>query len=570
MTTIDPVTLAVLKGRLEQIADEMDATLYRSAFNPIIAEARDACHGLYHPHTGATLVQGTTGLPIFVGTMAFAVKAVIDKVARDQAAGRDQLQPGDTFLFNDPYDGGTHLNDFRLVRPLYRAGRVFCWIASVGHWLDIGGNVPGGYNAQATECWQEGVRVPPVKFIRAGTPNHDLIDILAANSRTPRSNYGDLNGQLNALALGERRLEALLDEYGDATIEAAFAAFSRRAAALMRDNLRAIPDGTYAFADFLDNDGVTDAPLTIALDMTVAGDTLTLDFSRSSAPCAGPLNIAYATAVACCYVALKHIFTDVPANAGCLDPIRFVIPETTLLNARPPKPVAGYTETILRVIGVVFGAIGQAAPERAIAAPFGTINALSLAGHRGDGSRFVMFSFFGGGLGATPGSDGLNHANNPISMATIPPVEILEASYPVMFTQWALRPDSAGAGRWRGGLGAVYEIEALCETGADVFLLGERGRFPPFGTAGGGPGALNRFVFDSPAGPGTPPLVSKAADVRIARGQRVRLETPGGGGFGPPRERDRHRIARDLRLGYVTAPQARALYGFDADAEHGS
>lgn len=570
MTTIDPVTLAVLKGRLEQIADEMDATLYRSAFNPIIAEARDACHGLYHPHTGATLVQGTTGLPIFVGTMAFAVKAVIDKVARDQAAGRDQLQPGDTFLFNDPYDGGTHLNDFRLVRPLYRAGRVFCWIASVGHWLDIGGNVPGGYNAQATECWQEGVRVPPVKFIRAGTPNHDLIDILAANSRTPRSNYGDLNGQLNALALGERRLEALLDEYGDATIEAAFAAFSRRAAALMRDNLRAIPDGTYAFADFLDNDGVTDAPLTIALDMTVAGDTLTLDFSRSSAPCAGPLNIAYATAVACCYVALKHIFTDVPANAGCLDPIRFVIPETTLLNARPPKPVAGYTETILRVIGVVFGAIGQAAPERAIAAPFGTINALSLAGHRGDGSRFVMFSFFGGGLGATPGSDGLNHANNPISMATIPPVEILEASYPVMFTQWALRPDSAGAGRWRGGLGAVYEIEALCETGADVFLLGERGRFPPFGTAGGGPGALNRFVFDSPAGPGTPPLVSKAADVRIAQGQRVRLETPGGGGFGPPRERDRHRIARDLRLGYVTAPQARALYGFDADAEHGS
>lgn len=570
MTTIDPVTLAVLKGRLEQIADEMDATLYRSAFNPIIAEARDACHGLYHPETGATLVQGTTGLPIFVGTMAFAVRAVIDKVARDHASGRDRLQRGDTFLFNDPYDGGTHLNDFRLVRPIWRSGRVFCWIASAGHWLDIGGNVPGGYNARATECWQEGVRIPPVKFIRAGKRDDDIIDILSANSRTPRSNFGDLNGQLNALALGERRLEALLDEYGDDTVAAAFAAFSRRAAALMRDNLRAIADGTYSFTDFLDNDGVTDAPLTIALDMTVAGDTLTLDFSRSSPPCAGPLNIAYATAVACCYVALKHIFTDVPANAGCLDPIRFVIPETTLLNARPPRPVAGYTETILRVIGVVFGAVAKAAPERAIAAPFGTINALSVAGHRDDGSHFVMFSFFGGGLGATPGSDGLNHANNPISMATIPPVEILEASYPVMFTQWALRPDSAGAGRWRGGLGAVYEIETLSETGADVFLLGERGRFPPFGAAGGEPGALNRFVFDSPDGPRTPPLVSKAADVRIARGQRVRLETPGGGGFGPPRRRDRHRIARDLRLGYVSAPQARALYGFDADAEQGS
>ncbi len=161
MTTLDPVTLAVLKGRLEQIADEMDATLYRSAFNPIIAEARDACHGLYHAETGATLVQGSTGLPIFVGAMAFAVKAVIDKVARDEASGRDQLKPGDTFLFNDPYDGGTHLNDFRLVRPVHRDGKLFCWIASVGHWLDIGGNVPGGFNARATECYQEGVRIPP-------------------------------------------------------------------------------------------------------------------------------------------------------------------------------------------------------------------------------------------------------------------------------------------------------------------------------------------------------------------------------------------------------------------------
>ena len=402
MTALDPVTLAVLKGRLEQIADEMDATLYRSAFNPIIAEARDACHGLYHAETGATLVQGTTGLPIFVGAMAFAVKAVIDKVARDTASGRDRLKPGDTFLFNDPYDGGTHLNDFRLVRPVYRDGQLFCWIASVGHWLDIGGNVPGGFNARATECYQEGVRIPPVKFIRQGKIDEDIIDILAANSRSARSNYGDLNGQLNALALGERRLSELLDDYGDETIGEAFAAFSRRAETLMRENLRAIPDGLYTFEDYLDNDGVSDVPLTIALDMTIEGDEMTLDFSRSSPPCAGPLNIAYSTAAACCYVALKHVFPDVPANAGCLAPIRFVIPETTLLGVKAPKPVGGYTETILRVIGVVFGAIAKAAPERAMAAPFGTINALSLAGQRDDGSRCVMFSFFGGGLGGNP------------------------------------------------------------------------------------------------------------------------------------------------------------------------
>ena len=188
---------------------------------------------------------------------------------------------------------------------------------------------------------------------------------------------------------------------------------------------------------------------------------MTLDFSRSSAPCAGPLNIARSTAVACCYVALKHVFTDVPANAGCLAPIEFVIPDTTLLGVSWPKPVGGYTETILRVIGVVFGAIARIAPDKATAAPFGTINALSLAGYRSGGQRWVMFSFFGGGLGGNPETDGLNHGNNPISMATIPPAEILEAAYPVLFTQWALRPDSAGAGLHRGGLGAIYEIEAL-------------------------------------------------------------------------------------------------------------
>ncbi len=219
--SLDPVTLAVLNGRLVQIADEMDATLYRSAFNPIIAEAHDACHGLYHAETGATLVQGTSGLPIFVGAMAFAVKAVIDKVARDGG-----LEPGDTYIFNDPYDGGTHLNDFRLVRPLMRGGSVFAWLASVGHWLDIGGAVPGNYNPKATESFQEGVRIPPVKLIRAGVIQQDIIDILAANSRVPQSNWGDLNGQINALDLGERRLHALLDEYGDDTIAAALAALS--------------------------------------------------------------------------------------------------------------------------------------------------------------------------------------------------------------------------------------------------------------------------------------------------------------------------------------------------------
>lgn len=556
MREIDPILLAVLNGRLVQIADEMDATLYRSAFNPIIAEAHDACHGLYHAQTGATLVQGTTGLPIFVGAMAFAVKAVIDKAKQD-----GDLAEGDTYLFNDPYAGGTHLNDFRLVRPLFWNGKLFAWLASVGHWLDVGGNVPGNFNAKATESFQEGFRVPPVKLSRAGIIQQDIIDILGANSRVPQSNWGDLNGQLNALDLGERRVQALLKDYGDELIVAALDLLTARAEKLMRANIAALPDGTYSYDDFLDNDGITDRPLQIALDLTIAGDTMRLDFSRSSPPCDGPLNIALSTTVACCYVALKHIFTDVPANAGCLAPIEFVIPDTTLLGVSAPRPVGGYTETILRVIDTVFGAFAKVAPGRANGSPFATINALSLSGWREHGRRWVMFCFFGGGLGGNPESDGLNHGNNPISTATIPPAEILESLYPVMFTQWALRPDSGGAGFNRGGTGAVYEIEALAEGATDVSLLGERGKFPPFGVNGGKNAALNRFVVQGEEGERIPPLVSKASDIKIAQGQRVRLETPGGGGFGDPFTRDPMRVARDVRLGYVSKEAARRDYG---------
>ena len=561
--TLDPVTLAVLNGRLVQIADEMDATLFRSAFNPIIAEAHDACHGLYHAETGATLVQGTSGLPIFVGAMAFAVKAVIDKVARDGG-----LEPGDTYLFNDPYDGGTHLNDVRLVRPLMREGKVFAWLASVGHWLDVGGNVPGNFNAKATESFQEGFRIPPVKLIRGGVIQQDIIDILAANSRVPQSNWGDLNGQLNALDLGERRLHALLDEYGDETITAALAALIARAETLMRANIPALPDGTYRCDDFLDNDGVTDKPLAIALDLTIAGDRMMLDFSRSAPPCDGPLNIARSTTVACCYVALKHLFTDVPANAGCLAPIEFVIPDTTLLGVSAPRPVGGYTETILRVIDVIFGAFAKAAPERANGSPFATINALSLAGWREHGRRWVMFCFFGGGLGGNPETDGLNHGNNPISTATIPPLEILESLYPVMFTQWALRPDSGGPGKHRGGLGAIYEIEALADGGAEVFLLGERGKYPPPGANGGGTrGAQPLRLRDRRRAKRRRRSSPRSPTSRSGAARRCGWKRRAAAASAIRATRDPERVARDVRLGYVTREAAQRDYGVTVGAD---
>lgn len=557
--SIDPVTLAVLKGRLEQIADEMDATLFRSAFNPIIAEAHDASHGLYDAVTGETLVQGKSGLPIFVGVMSFAVKAVIDKIARDGG-----LQDGDVYIFNDPYDGGTHLSDFKLVRPFFRDGAVFCYLASVGHWHDVGGNVPGNYNPVATECFQEGMLIPPVKLFEAGTLRQDIVDIMMANSRLPGSLYGDLNGQINALDLGARRLGALLDDYGDGTVQEALNGLRARAAQLMASSIADLPDGKYACDDWLDNDGITDEPLKIALDLTVAGDQMTLDFSRSADACAGPVNIARSTAVASCYVALKHIFADVPANAGVMEPIKIIIPEGSLLGVGAPKPVGGYTETILRIIDVMFGAMSQIAPDQVNGCAYGTINALSMAGYRKDGRRWVLFSFFGGGHGGHPEGDGLNHGNAPISTATIPPLEILEAAYPVMFTQWALRPDSGGVGRHRGGLGAVYEIELL-EEQADVFLFGERGKYPPAGVLGGGTGALNRFSFEQDDGIHEPALVSKAGNISIRKGQKVRLETPGGGGYGTVSERDPNQVVRDVQLGFVSRKRAREDYGVAID-----
>ena len=552
---IDPVTLAILKGRFEQIADEMDATLFRSAFNPIIAEAHDASHGLYDAETGDTLVQGKSGLPIFVGVMAFAVKAVIRK-----AAAQGGVNEGDVWIFNDPYDGGTHLSDFRLVKPVFRDGEVFCYLASVGHWHDVGGNVPGNYNPAATESFQEGMLIPPVKLYDRGQFRQDVVDILSANSRQPMSLYGDLNGQINAMDLGERRLNALLDEYGVATARSALAALKDRAATMMRAQISKLPSGTISAEDWLDNDGIDDVPLKIALDMTIDGDRMILDFTRSSPACRGPVNISRSTTIAACYVALKHIFGDVPANAGVLEPVEFRIDDDSLLSVKAPKPVGGYTETILRLIDVVFQAVAQVAPSSAMACAYGTINALSLAGHRANGARWVMFSFFGGGHGAHGAGDGLNHGNAPISTATIPPLEILEAAYPVRFTKWALRPDSGGPGLYRGGLGAIYEI-SLLEKDADVFLFGERGKVPPRGVVGGGDAATNRFAYQQADGEHTPPMISKMVGIHIERGQHVRLETPGGGGYGDAMTRDPDRVRQDVILGYVSAEAAQEAYG---------
>ena len=307
----------------------------------------------------------------------------------------------------------------------------------------------------------------------------------------------------------------------------------RRAAAGLRAALAALPDGTWAQEDFLDNDGRTDTPLRIAADVTIAGEALTIDFTRSAMACAGPVNISRATTVASVYVALKHLFPEVAANTGVLDPVTVLIPPGSLLDAQRPAPTGGYTETILRIIDVLFSAFARIRPERAISNAYGTINALCVAGHRADQSRFVLFQFFGGGHGGTPEGEGLSHGNPPIATAIIPPVEILEAAYPVRYTQWALRDGSGGAGTHRGGEGAIYEIELLAPA-AEAFVFAERARFAPKGVLGGGDGAMNVISYRQDGVWSKPALGSKVTGVKLAAGDRIRLETPGGGGWKTP------------------------------------
>ena len=549
---MDDVTLSVIKGRLEEVADEMDATLFRAAFSPVIAEARDASHGIYDATNGDTLFQGKMGLPIFVGSMSFAVRAVIEKAAREGG-----IRDGDTWVLNDPYLGGTHLNDIKIVRPVFHEGRALCLLASAAHWIDVGGNVPGNFNPIATDTFQEGVRIPPVKLIEGGVLRQDIVDILLAMSRIPGNCYGDLNGQLNALELGAERVLSLISVYGADGLRTAFAELRARAARMTRSYIADLPDGTYSADDWLDNDGITDMPLAIAVDVTVAGDRMTIDFARSAKACAGPVNISRASTFAACYVAIKHLFPDVPANAGCLEPIDIKLPEGSILNAGFPKPVCGYTETVTRVIDTLFQAIGRANPAISNGSPFGTINVLSMAGMRADGQPYVLFTFHGGGHGGNPLSDGLNNGNPAMGMATVPPAEIIEAAYPVLFRNWGLNPGSGGDGRHRGGLGTIQEIELL-EGHATLSLFGDRARFAPPGLAGGASGRRNRVAVDTGNGLVEPAMGAKISGVKLEAGDRVRFETPGGGGYGPPEERSPESRERDVRVGYVEQAPARS------------
>ncbi len=552
---MDPVTLAVVRGALDQIADEMDLHLIRAAISPIISETNDCAHGLYDAHTGETIAQGGYGLPQFLANMQWTVQQVI-AVATAEGGFRD----GDLWMVNDPYLSGTHLNDVVLVSPVFVGDRLFALFANTGHWMDMGGSVPGGWAPSATEIHQEGIIIPPLKLYDQGRYNEAVVRLIVANVRLPEQLKGDLAAMVNVFAIGRRGLEALFAKYGEATLRACIAELMDRSEQQMRSYIAEIPDGTYTALDWFDNDGVDDASLQVALAITVAGSDLHFDFTGTAPTARGPMNISDGTTKSMCLVALKHIFPGVPVNGGAFRPTRFTIPDRSILAAQYPSPVGGTTDVVQRVVDVVFAALAQAIPELVPAAPFGTTGVATVSGrHAGNGGYYVAVYPYPGGYGGSRVSDGLVNGTPPGSMAKFMSVEMSEHRYPLRFDHYAIRDDSGGAGQHRGGCGSTYGFTMLGD--CVVSILGDRVDHRPQGIEGGGAAAANDVRFRIAGQDWVPPMRSKADRITLKAGDQVRMASPGGGGYGDPLDRDLDAVVRDLDAGLVTRQVAEDSYG---------
>jgi N-methylhydantoinase B len=555
----DPLTLAVIQAGLQQVCNEMDIAFSRAAFSPVIAEADDRSDGIYAAEDGALIAQGELGLPVFVGTMAHSA-AHLARLIREGAVAPPE--PGDIYIVNDPYLGGTHLMDVRFARPVFVDGALFCWLQNTGHWPDIGGTVPGGFSAHATEVEQEGLRLPPVKLFKRGELDREILAIIQSNIRVADQRIGDIKAQAAALLVGETRLKEMIARHGAATLGEAIGGIRARAAERMRAEIRRIPDGVYRSEAFVDSDGVVNQPLRIALTVTKRDDRLVFDLSGSSPPCQGPMNSVWATTCSAVYLGVKHVFPHVPINAGTFEPLEVIRPEGTFLDARYPRPVSGCAaEVSQRVAEAVFLALAQAIPEELWAAPAGTSGNFALGGFDpARGAGYVMYQITGGGYGGNAGEDGLTNGCSTIGISKTAPVEVMEQYYPVLFRRFAIHQGSGGAGKRRGGFGVHYEVELLRGEARASFVM-DHGRFGPPGVLGGGDGAPNVVRLHRGGVTTVPEHLSKDQGLHLTAGDRVEVMTPGGGGYGDPRARERDLVAHDVARGYYTEEQAERLFG---------
>jgi len=585
---VDPVTLEVTRNAAEAVCEEMNATLVRTGYSPNIKERRDCSCALFD--ADAEMIAQAETLPVHLGAMPFSVRAAIDRFPPAT------LEPGDSILLNDPFRGGAHLPDFTLVTPIFEDGRdrdepvdgrdrdermageatadsdpgtadLVAFAANRAHHADVGGAGAGSIAADARDIYAEGLRIPPVKLYAGGDRDEGLFETILANVRTPDERRGDLRAQQAANQTGRRRFQDLLETHGRSTLDAAFEEIKDYAERRMRAAIESIPDGTYEFADVLDDDGAGNRDLPIEVAVTVDGDAVHVDFAGTAPQTDGPVNAVFAVTASATYYCLRCVTDpDIPPNHGCYRPITIDAPAGSIVNPDPPAAVVGgNVETSQRITDVVLGALAEAVPDRVVAGSQGTMNNVALGGtDPRDGSPYAFYETQGGGLGGRAGADGMDAVHVHMSNTLNTPVEVLETAYPLRVTEYSLRPDSGGAGEFRGGLGLrrdvqVRDHEATCN------LLADRHDNPPYGLIGGQPGETGETVRIDPDG--TRETIAGKSAHRLSPGTILSIRTPGGGGYGDPADRDPARIERDLERGTVTPEAVRADYGPALDEE---
>jgi N-methylhydantoinase B/oxoprolinase/acetone carboxylase alpha subunit len=573
--SVDSITLQVIREGLIALCRSMGYALSRTAYSPIFSEGFDFSCALFDG-TGEMVAQAEFN-PVHLGSMPYAVEWALLEI------GLDQLTAGDVILHNDPYRGGTHLSDFTMMAPVFFNGRLIAIPAVRGHQIDVGGMAPGGFPGDATEIFQEGIRVPPVRVHRAGREMEDVWKLLLANLRVPRVMHGDLRAMFGSLKVAERRVQEYCIKYGVDIFEQALVRMKDYSERRMRSEISKLPDGVYEFEDFVEDDGVSLDPLCVKCRLTIDGETIVADFDGSSQQCAGPVNATFAVTASQVYTVVFQV-TDptMPSNHGSFRPIKLLAPAGTVVNANYPAAVfGGNVEMSSRIMDVLIGCFAKAVPERVMAASFGTChNFTAGARHPERGEYSVVYIYHEGGWGARATADGLTAVINPIGNDMNQPVEIFETRFPWRYLEYSLNENSGGAGRYRGGLGVRQRLQLLADS-ASMSLIAERFRRPPFGLFGGHsplPSECGHYNDSRLLRPGdsafhhVPDLFqvvspSKWARVRILRGTVVENRTTGGGGYGDPYSRPPEMVREDVLDGYVSVQAAVGEYGVVLD-EH--
>jgi len=555
---VDPITLEVLRETFSSIVREMRVTLVRTAYSSVLYEGEDFSCVLMDGDAQIVSMSKGQDHPLHIVPISWSMRSVREKFG-------DDIHPGDFFLHNDPYTGGTHLNDIAMIYPLFAAGRLFVFPVVRAHWGDVGGMSPGSLTGDATEIFQEGVRIPPIRIVDRGTPNQAALDLIFANMRGTRERMGDFDAMIGTCRKAAERVEALAARYGAPVVRAAVVELMDRAEQRMRRAIGALPDGEYSYESHLESGRVRLEPLSIRARVTVAGETITIDLTGTSPQTAAPTNVGPAMAPTGAFTIIKSFLdpgTDV--NSGAFRPLTVITPRGTIVNADPPAPCGGMVEVKYGVETAVMGALAQALDGRVAGDLKGGGNHCYIGGpDPRTGETFIFYEYPAGGTGGFDGGDGSNTVRTwtESDMTTLQPIEAVEQLYPVRIESTRLRDDSGGPGRWRGGLGLTREVRVLVAS-SRLSVLAEKAVLPPFGVCGGAAGATNRFWVrrgDRPIQPS--PLPGKVGGFPIETGDVVMMESSGGGGFGDPLERDPARVAADLAEGYVTPAAAEREYG---------